>query len=315
MAEEILNDSFPDLKELENKVGRKIPESLLIWMRDAADCEDGWRSEEVDGGDRSSALSDSFSDKISNLKQEMRWLRSADVRILQQLVAVHEGIEAMRWLMEEQGALVSRGSSLTGSLSSLVTVEEHGPSMSPCRESPSPTQDLTETTGEESENHPPHCDHDDSNHKTYSDMLSPESTEARPLSPSTSKFEVSRSTHGGHGQASCSPANALDSASLPKSQPRYSNVAPSQDIKAGADTIRRALLRSSRARPEVRADSFALTEQSGETRTELQTQESIRASLNNMMEEEESAPNRETGLLGYDAQWFWVESQDDVTFL
>lgn len=62
-----------------------------------------------------------------------RWLRSADVRILRQLVAVHEGIEAMRWLMEERGALASHGSSLTGSLSSLVTVEEQGPSMSPCR--------------------------------------------------------------------------------------------------------------------------------------------------------------------------------------
>lgn len=62
-----------------------------------------------------------------------RWLRSADVRILRQLVAVHEGIEAMRWLMEERDTLVSRCSSLTGSLSSLATVEEHGPSMSPCR--------------------------------------------------------------------------------------------------------------------------------------------------------------------------------------
>lgn len=71
MAEETFNDSFPDLKELENKVGRKTPESLLIWMRDAADCEDGWRSGVVDRGDRSSAVSDSFSDKISNLKQEM----------------------------------------------------------------------------------------------------------------------------------------------------------------------------------------------------------------------------------------------------
>lgn len=58
------------------------------------------------------------------------WLRSADVRILQQLVAVHEGIEAMRWLMEERDALVSRSSSLMGSLSSLVG---HGPPTSPFR--------------------------------------------------------------------------------------------------------------------------------------------------------------------------------------
>ena len=71
MAEEILNDSFPDLREVENKVGRKTPESLLIWMRDAADCEDGWGSDVVDRGDRGSAFSESFSDKLSNLKQEM----------------------------------------------------------------------------------------------------------------------------------------------------------------------------------------------------------------------------------------------------
>lgn len=60
-------------------------------------------------------------------------LRSADVRILRQLVAVHEGIEAMRWLMEERDSLVSHSSSLTGSLSSLVTVEGHRSSISPDR--------------------------------------------------------------------------------------------------------------------------------------------------------------------------------------
>ncbi|KAM9349967.1 leucine rich adaptor protein 1-like [Symphorus nematophorus] len=305
MEEELLSDSFPELKELENKVGRKTPESLLIWMRDAADCEDGWRSDVVDRGDRSSAFSDSFSDKISNLKQEMRWLRSADVRILRQLVAVHEGIEAMRWLMEERDALASRGSSLTGSLSSLVTVEEHGPSMSPCRESLSPTQDLTEAISEESEDHPPHNDHHDSNNKNYFDMLSPESTEARPPTPSASR----------HAQASSSPANNLLRANLAKSQLWDLDVASSQDIKSGADPIRRALLRSSRARREVKVDdgSFVLTKQLEEAQTEHQ--ESFRASQDKTMEKKESAPNRETTLLGYDAQWCWVESQDDVTFL
>lgn len=69
MEEEILNDSLPYLKELENKVGRKTPQSLLIWIKDAADCEDGCRS---DGErDSSSAFNDNFSDKIRTLKQEM----------------------------------------------------------------------------------------------------------------------------------------------------------------------------------------------------------------------------------------------------
>ncbi|XP_059201013.1 leucine rich adaptor protein 1-like [Centropristis striata] len=320
MAEELFNDSFPDLKEVETKVGRKTPESLLIWMRDAADCEDGWRSDVVDRGDRSSAFGDSFSDKISNLKQEMRWLRSADVRILRQLVAVHEGIEAMRWLMEERGALASHGSSLTGSLSSLATVEEHGPSMSPCRESLSPTQDLTEPSGDESADPPPHTDDDDSNLKSYFDTLIPESTEARPPSPSTSSFEVSGATLGRHGRASSSPASSLVGAILQKSPPpQDSHGASLQDMKTSADPIRRALLRSSRARREVKADNggFSLNKQSVET--EQQTQESFRASQNNTVEEEEeeeeSGTNKEMALLGYDAQWCWVESQDDVTFL
>ncbi|KAK5859582.1 hypothetical protein PBY51_021131 [Eleginops maclovinus] len=273
MAEETFNDSLPDLKEVENKVGRKTPESLLIWMRDAADGENGWRSDVVDMGDRSSA---SFSDKISNLKQEMRCLRSADVRILRQLVAVHEGIEAMRWLMEDRGSLTSHGSSLTGSLSSLVTEEEA--SMFPCRESLSPTQDFTETSGEESADHTPSTDDADTNHKSCFDMEIPESTEARHSSPSTSEFE---------------------------SQP--------QNLKAGADIIRRALHRSSRARRDMRADSgsFSITEQS---QTDQQTQEHPRTSQNTM-EEKKTAPNRETALLGYDAQWCWVESLDDVMFL
>lgn len=68
MDEEV-NDSFPYLKELENKMGRKMPESLLMWLRDAADCEDVRRRSEE--RELSSGLSDSFSEKISTLKQEL----------------------------------------------------------------------------------------------------------------------------------------------------------------------------------------------------------------------------------------------------
>lgn len=71
MAEAIYKDSFRDLKELENKVGRKTPESLLLWMRDAADRDTGRRS---GGGERrqhGSAASGSIADKISYLKEEM----------------------------------------------------------------------------------------------------------------------------------------------------------------------------------------------------------------------------------------------------
>lgn len=46
-------------------------------------------------------------------------LRSVDVKILQQLLAVHEGIEAVKWLMEERSTLTSHCSSLTSSQYSL----------------------------------------------------------------------------------------------------------------------------------------------------------------------------------------------------
>lgn len=69
MDEEVVNDSFPYLKELENKIGRKMPESLLTWMRDAAGSEDVGRSTEE--REFSSGLSNSFSERISTLRQEM----------------------------------------------------------------------------------------------------------------------------------------------------------------------------------------------------------------------------------------------------
>lgn len=69
MDEEVTNDAFPYLKELENKIGREMPESLLMWFRDAADYDDVRKSSAE--RELSSGLNDSFSVKISTLKQEM----------------------------------------------------------------------------------------------------------------------------------------------------------------------------------------------------------------------------------------------------
>ncbi|XP_019386168.1 PREDICTED: leucine rich adaptor protein 1 [Crocodylus porosus] len=52
------------------------------------------------------------------------YLRAIDVKILQQLAAVNEGIEAVKWLLEEKGALASRCSSLTSSQYSLGGSQE-----------------------------------------------------------------------------------------------------------------------------------------------------------------------------------------------
>ncbi|NWI62658.1 LURA1 protein, partial [Scopus umbretta] len=52
------------------------------------------------------------------------YLRAVDVKILQQLVVVNEGIEAVKWLLEERSTLTSRCSSLTSSQYSLVESQE-----------------------------------------------------------------------------------------------------------------------------------------------------------------------------------------------
>lgn len=182
------------------------------------------------------------------------------------------------------------------------------------RETPSPTglQDLIETTTGEPDSQRPHTD--DSNHKGYFDMFSSESSEARPPSPFSSKFAVSRSTQESQDEASFSPASSANGA---KSQPQDFDISPFKDIKSGAQTIRRALLRSRRWNRGLKIDtgSFDLTQWSGEAHTGCNTENSLTASHTNTVEREERASSREKDLLGYDTQWCWVESQDDVTFL
>ncbi|KAG8547430.1 hypothetical protein GDO81_028376 [Engystomops pustulosus] len=94
----------PELRDVERKVGRKTPESLLRWMRE----EPTLRSDGTGtrGLDR----------KMEALRLELVCLRAIDVQILQQLLLVNEGIEAVKWILEEKGALTSRCSSLTSSL-------------------------------------------------------------------------------------------------------------------------------------------------------------------------------------------------------
>ncbi|KAL8178752.1 UNVERIFIED_CONTAM: hypothetical protein K2H54_056137 [Gekko kuhli] len=105
---------LPDLKSLESKVGQKPPDGLLRWLREdpAAHLLPGSPSRGLLG------------EKIEALKLELAYLRAIDIKILQQLVAVNEGIEAVKWLLEEKGMLTSRCSSLTSSQYSLVESQE-----------------------------------------------------------------------------------------------------------------------------------------------------------------------------------------------
>ncbi|KAK6313812.1 hypothetical protein J4Q44_G00152710 [Coregonus suidteri] len=114
------NESIPDLKDLEVKIGWKTPEGLLKWMREEASAHRGdVKLSSLETKDRDITGRKNLDEKIRKLKVDMAHLRSVDVKILQQLLAVHEGIEACKWLLEERGTLTSRCSSLTSSQYSL----------------------------------------------------------------------------------------------------------------------------------------------------------------------------------------------------
>ncbi|XP_040896708.1 leucine rich adaptor protein 1 [Toxotes jaculatrix] len=119
MDEGTASDAIPDLKDIEMKIGRKTPEGLLRWMREEASSLRG-DAKLITAHDTSKETGKkSLDEKIRKLKMEMAHLRSVDVKILQQLLAVHEGIEAVKWLLEERSTLTSRCSSLTSSQYSL----------------------------------------------------------------------------------------------------------------------------------------------------------------------------------------------------
>ncbi|KAJ7986321.1 hypothetical protein DPEC_G00338720 [Dallia pectoralis] len=117
-----VNEPFPDLTDLEAKIGQKTPEGLLNWMRGEASAHrgDAKQKSPLETKDREiTGRNKSLDEKIRKLKADMAHLRSVDVKILQQLLAVHEGIDACKWLLEERGPLTSRCSSLTSSQYSL----------------------------------------------------------------------------------------------------------------------------------------------------------------------------------------------------
>ncbi|XP_051232147.1 leucine rich adaptor protein 1 [Dicentrarchus labrax] len=119
MDEGTASDTIPDLKDIEVKIGRKTPEGLLRWMREDASSLRGDAKLSAANDTSKETGRKSLDEKIRKLKMEMAHLRSVDVKILQQLLAVHEGIEAVKWLLEERSTLTSHCSSLTSSQYSL----------------------------------------------------------------------------------------------------------------------------------------------------------------------------------------------------
>ncbi|KAM6262012.1 leucine rich adaptor protein 1 [Porphyrio hochstetteri] len=106
-----------DLRELASKVGRRPPAGLLRGLR--AETAPAPPAPPVPpASTRGSRLP--LADRLRALRLELAYLRAVDVKILQQLVVVNEGIEAVKWLLEERSTLTSRCSSLASSQYSLV---------------------------------------------------------------------------------------------------------------------------------------------------------------------------------------------------
>lgn len=137
---------LPDLRDIELKLGRKVPESLVRSLRgeEPPGAGKGQKDREQPGagpapvvysaaltprapaslrGNSSSAL-ERLETKVHLLRQEMIDLRATDVKLMRQLLVINESIESIKWMMEEKGAITSRGSSLSGSLCSLLESQE-----------------------------------------------------------------------------------------------------------------------------------------------------------------------------------------------
>uniref|UniRef100_A0A452VGE4 Leucine rich adaptor protein 1 n=1 Tax=Ursus maritimus TaxID=29073 RepID=A0A452VGE4_URSMA len=83
----------PDLRDVEGKVGRKTPEGLLRGLR--GEWEPGTSGALLLPGAPSPGHGHGLGDKIMALRMELAYLRAIDVKILQQLLTLNEGIEAV----------------------------------------------------------------------------------------------------------------------------------------------------------------------------------------------------------------------------
>ncbi|XP_073331673.1 leucine rich adaptor protein 1-like [Pagrus major] len=115
---------LPELKDIETKLGRKVPDSLvrsLVGGKQQDEREKSAAAPHVTSRKCSSNNGDlkRLESKMLFLKQEMAHLRAIDVKLMQQLMSINEGIESIRWMIEDKGGVASQEGSLTGSLYSL----------------------------------------------------------------------------------------------------------------------------------------------------------------------------------------------------
>ncbi|KAM9335770.1 leucine rich adaptor protein 1-like [Symphorus nematophorus] len=117
------NNVLPDLKDIETKVGRKVPDSLIRSLVGGKHHDEREKSATaphlINRKCCNSADLKRLESKMLFLKQEMAHLRAIDVKLMQQLMSINEGIESIRWMIEDKGGVASQDGSLTGSLYSL----------------------------------------------------------------------------------------------------------------------------------------------------------------------------------------------------
>uniref|UniRef100_A0A096MGX2 Leucine rich adaptor protein 1 n=1 Tax=Poecilia formosa TaxID=48698 RepID=A0A096MGX2_POEFO len=293
MDEGTASDTIPDLKDIETKIGRKTPEGLLRWMREDASSLRGETKLATPQDTSKDTGRKSLDEKIRKLRMEMAYLRSVDVKILQQLLAVHEGIEAVKWLMEERSTLTSHCSSLTSSQYSLG----EGPDTS-WRGSWSSLQDPTNDKL------------DNISIGSYLDTLADDMDE---YCPSSSESVICSTT-------------PLVSEAAPESDttgaPRFPQVksnrskenSPVRTKPAEMDDAKTQMLKVNGVLEKTATQTGSPTRKG--VPDKLGTRQSPKAKQykNGKIDLDTCKMNGKMHL-EYDAHWRWVQSQEDVTFL
>ncbi|XP_018545387.1 leucine rich adaptor protein 1-like [Lates calcarifer] len=117
------NTVLPELKDIETKLGRKVPDSLIRSLVGGKHHDKHEKSAAPQLVNckfcANSADLKRLESKMLFLKQEMAHLRAIDAKLMQELMSINEGIESIRWMIEDKGGVASQDGSLTGSLYSL----------------------------------------------------------------------------------------------------------------------------------------------------------------------------------------------------
>lgn len=199
------------------------------------------------------------------------------MRILQQLVALHEGIEAAKWLMEERGMLTSHCSSLTGSQYSLG--------------------------GSWSSLHEPHDKLDNISIGSYLDTLADDLDEYCTSSGAESVLCSAPLCTDNSKPAHVKPNGPKEEVRPPNHDVRASNHEEASKSNGNTGVLDSAVKQDTDSPKALAAEKLPKT---------LSPQGKI---YKNGKVELESCKMSGKVHLEYDTHWHWVQSQDDVTFL